>query len=221
MRPGRVVLAFLSCEGGISALAARPSGYRLLVLSVQFAELIPLLLVVESSVGDDEALIVRAVRIVLVDGSHHAAHELDVGRQRPVRAKDGNDAQRRMVEAFAEHGDLHDDIGLVVAQFGKNGGFALVGHAAVDGFGLLPTGDATGPEMSQFSTTETGAELVSGPVALRGASRSRPGQSRCCMSPVPDDGVRRTRSTWRSNGGMSPAPAGADYLQAALRRAAA
>ena len=91
---------------------------------------------VQAHMGDHEGVVVRVVRLRLMDDAHHAPDELDVRRQACERPEDGRDAQGRMIEAFAEHLHLHDAIELAAAQIGKNGVLLVSIHLTID-FGRL------------------------------------------------------------------------------------
>ena len=83
------------------------TGLAVLYLA-RYAGLVPV--EVEANVAHDDAAVVGMPGRGLAVDTHGPAHELDVGAKRTVRAEDGRDRQRRVIEALTEHLDLHDHV---------------------------------------------------------------------------------------------------------------
>ena len=109
------------CSGAVlvvfaSRIASRPLPHEVLIGKVEFAKVHPLWFVVEPYVGDDDALIVGVVGLVLLNDPHDPSNELDVGSQGPVRPEDRSHAQSGVIEAFPQHLYLHDTVDLIVTK---------------------------------------------------------------------------------------------------------
>ena len=130
-KPRRILIRY-DPSIGISAFAANPARYQLLIVDVELAEVIPLLFVVEADVRHYEALIVGVAGIIRNHRPHDAANELDVWRKGPIRAEDCSNAERWVVKALSEHRHLNDAVELATPELGEHSVLPIIRHRAMD-----------------------------------------------------------------------------------------
>ena len=87
---------------------------HLLIGQLYFAKVLPPRVVVQPYMRDDEAFIVRVLRLGFVIHTHNPPDELDVSGQTAKRAENGGHAQPWMVKPFAQHLHLHNTVETVV-----------------------------------------------------------------------------------------------------------
>ncbi|OFE10272.1 hypothetical protein AWH04_28280 [Rhodococcus erythropolis] len=103
-----------------------------LIIKVKLSKLRPTSVVVQPDVRNYVALIVRMLGSGLLDYAHDSADELNVRGKTAEGSENGCDAKAWMIEAFAQHLNLHDAVKLASPQPFDDGVLAVGVHPRVN-----------------------------------------------------------------------------------------